>query len=149
MKSDRTWSISELSREFKVTPRALRFYEDRGLLSPARDGVNRVFSVRDRARLKLILRGKRLGFQLQEIREMLDLYDMRDGNRRQMEIALRNYRERLIALERQREDLDAAVAELNQHIHWLEARIAEPEGSENSAVVRAFELEARRRLEEA
>lgn len=118
-------------------------------MSPARDGVNRVFSVRDRARLKLILRGKRLGFQLQEIREMLDLYDMRDGNRRQMEIALRNYRERLIALERQREDLDAAVAELNQHIHWLEARIAEPEGSENSAVVRAFELEARRRLEEA
>jgi DNA-binding transcriptional MerR regulator len=70
----KTYTISELAREFQVTPRALRFYEDKGLLSPTRDGLNRVYSVRDRARLKLILQGKSVGFSLSDIREILDLY---------------------------------------------------------------------------
>ena len=71
----KTYTISELAREFQVTPRALRFYEDKGLLSPTRDGLNRVYSTRDRARLKLILQGKSVGFSLSDIREILDLYE--------------------------------------------------------------------------
>ncbi|NIW86644.1 MAG: MerR family transcriptional regulator, partial [Gammaproteobacteria bacterium] len=69
------YSIGDLAREFDVTPRTIRFYEDQGLLSPARSGQNRVYTARDRTRLKLILRGKRLGFSLSEIRDILDLYD--------------------------------------------------------------------------
>lgn len=72
----KTYTISELAREFQVTPRALRFYEDKGLLSPTRDGLNRVYSTRDRARLKLILQGKSVGFSLSDIREILDLYTL-------------------------------------------------------------------------
>ncbi len=76
---DRTYSITELCREFDVTPRTLRFYEQKGLLHPARRGWTRLFSYRDRARLQLILRGKKVGFALEEIKEMLDLYNLRDG----------------------------------------------------------------------
>ncbi len=78
--SAETYSIAELAREFDVTHRAIRFYEDEGLLSPARDGTRRVYSKRDWVRLKLILRGKRLGFSLAEIREMLELYDSAPGS---------------------------------------------------------------------
>ena len=81
---DRTFTIRQLCAEFGVTPRSLRFYEDKGLLNPARDGLNRVYAVRDRARLQLILRGKRVGFSLAEIRDMLDLYDRDDMHKTQM-----------------------------------------------------------------
>ena len=80
----RIYSISELAREFGVTPRALRFYEDKGLLSPDREGLNRVYSNRDRARLKLILSGRKVGFSLNDIREILDLYDLDDNQRAQL-----------------------------------------------------------------
>ena len=70
-----TWTISELSKEFDITPRTIRFYEDQGILSPARQGRNRVYVARDRTRLKLALRGKRLGLQLSEIRDLIDMYD--------------------------------------------------------------------------
>ena len=80
----RTYSIRQLCREFGATARALRFYEDKGLLTPARKGQTRVYDARDRARLKLILRGRRIGFTLQEIQDMLDLYDRNDGNTHQM-----------------------------------------------------------------
>src|ERR1700742_2716677 len=109
---ERTFTIRQLCLEFKCTPRALRFYEDKGLLSPARQGLNRVYSYKDRARLQLILRGKRVNLSLAEIREILDLYDKNDGGASQNATALRKFRERIVVLERQREDLDAAINEL-------------------------------------
>lgn len=147
VKAERTYSISELAREFKVTPRALRFYEDKGLLSPRRDGMNRVYSARDRGRLQLILRGKRVGFPLSEIREILDLYDLGDGQRAQMATALKKYRARMVALEAQREDLVGAMETLGKGIQWLEERLAEPASPASVSAARAFEKEARRRMD--
>ena len=148
-KAERTWTISELAREFKVTPRALRFYEDRGLLSPRRDGLNRVYSVRDRGRLQLILRGKRVGFPLTEIKEILDLYDLNDGERAQMQTALKKFKTRMVALQAQREDLVGAIQALGDGIGWLEGRLAAPAPREGVAAAVAFEKEARRRLQDA
>ena len=122
---ERAWSIRQLCREFDVTPRALRFYEDRGLLSPARRGSTRVYSGRDRARLQLILRGKRVGFSLAEIGEMLSLYDREDGGATQMAASLGRFRERVADLRRQRDDLDKAIAELEQGCAWIEERLSE------------------------
>src|SRR6266508_1575137 len=90
---DRTYSITELCREFKVTPRTLRFYEQKGLLAPARRGWTRLFSYRDRARLQLILRGKKVGFSLEEIKEMLDRYNLKDGQLTQLRVASTKFRE--------------------------------------------------------
>jgi DNA-binding transcriptional MerR regulator len=121
---ERTFSIRQLCLEFKCTPRALRFYEDKGLLSPARQGLNRVYSYKDRARLQLILRGKRVNLSLAEIREILDLYDKNDGGATQNATALRRFRERMITLERQREDLDHAILELQTACERLEQQLA-------------------------
>jgi DNA-binding transcriptional MerR regulator len=122
--SARSYSIRQLCREFAVTPRALRFYEDKGLLDPARAGVNRVYSGRDRARLQLILRGRRVGLSLAEIGELLDLYDRRDGGAVQMAASLPRFRAQAAALRAQRDDLDAAIAELDAGCDWLQARLA-------------------------
>ncbi|RKZ34350.1 MAG: MerR family transcriptional regulator [Gammaproteobacteria bacterium] len=107
-----TFSIGDLSREYEVTPRAIRFYEDAGLLSPGRNGRTRVFSPRDRIRLKLILRGKRLGFSLNEIREILDLYDAPSGEQGQLHYFMQKIRERRGHLEQQRKDIKAILKEL-------------------------------------
>jgi DNA-binding transcriptional MerR regulator len=117
---ERTFTSRQLCLEFKCTPRALRFYEDKGLLSPARQGLNRVYSYKDRARLQLILRGKRVNLSLAEIREILDLYDKKDNGATQNATALRKFRERIVVLERQREDLDHAIAELKTACSNLE-----------------------------
>lgn len=117
------YSITALAEEFAVTPRAIRFYEDKGLLTPQRVGLNRIYGRRDRVRLGLILRGKRLGFSLSDIREMLDLYDLGDGQVEQMRVTLRKSRERLAALERQRRDLDEAIAELKEACLHLEGAL--------------------------
>src|SRR6201986_2146162 len=109
---ERTFTIRQLCLEFKCTPRALRFYEDKGLLSPARQGLNRIYSYKDRARLQLILRGKRVGLSLAEIREILDLYDVDDGGAQQAAKSLRKFQERILALESQKVDIDSAIAEL-------------------------------------
>jgi DNA-binding transcriptional MerR regulator len=122
---ERTFTIRQLCLEFKCTPRALRFYEDKGLLCPARQGLNRVYSYKDRARLQLILRGKRVNLSLAEIREILDLYDKNDGGATQNATALRRFRERIVTLERQREDLDHAIAELHQACERLEQSLVE------------------------
>ncbi len=122
---NRTFSIRQLCLEFKCTPRALRFYEDKGLLSPERRGLSRIYDARDRARLKLILRGKRVGFSLAEIAEMLALYDREDGGATQMAASLVKFRERLDGLRRQREDLDKAIAELDSGCAWIEQKLAE------------------------
>src|SRR5580692_9228222 len=122
---ERTFTIRQLCLEFKCTPRALRFYEDKGLLSPARQGLNRVYSYKDRARLQLILRGKRVNLSLAEIREILDLYDKNDNNAAQNATALRHFRERIVTLERQREDLDHAIDELKQACTHFEESLKE------------------------
>ncbi|MEW5710304.1 MAG: MerR family DNA-binding transcriptional regulator [Pseudomonadota bacterium] len=106
-----TYTITELAREFGVTTRTIRFYEDRGLLSPARQGRHRIYSHRDRVRLKLTLRGKRLGFSLSEIKELFDLYDARDETA-QLQQFLVILDKRKTALEQQRRDIDAMLAEI-------------------------------------
>jgi DNA-binding transcriptional MerR regulator len=121
---ERTFTIRQLCVEFSCTPRALRFYEDKGLLSPARQGLNRVYSYRDRARLQLILRGKRVGLALAEIREILQLYDKHDGGATQNALALSKFRSRIVALERQKDDIDHAIAELQNACLRLEAHLA-------------------------
>lgn len=121
---ERTFTIRQLCLEFKATPRALRFYEDKGLLSPARQGFNRVYSYKDRARLQLILRGKRVGLSLAEIREILDAYHKEDGGAAQMAKSLVKYRERIVALEQQRVDIDEAIEVLHTASARLEGQLA-------------------------
>jgi DNA-binding transcriptional MerR regulator len=121
---ERTFTIRQLCQEFKVTPRALRFYEDKGLLAPARDGLNRIYSQRDRVRLGLILQGKRVGLSLAEIRELLDLYRVEDRGAAQHAKSLRKFRERVVALKQQREDIDKAIGQLNHACDLLEKHLA-------------------------
>ena len=110
--------------EFKCTPRALRFYEDKGLLSPARDGLNRVYSYKDRARVQMILQGKRVGLALAEIGEILDLYEADDTGALQAAKSLRKYKERIVALEQQKKDIDDAIEQLQRGIADMEKRLA-------------------------
>ncbi|TPQ29365.1 MULTISPECIES: MerR family transcriptional regulator [Cupriavidus] len=113
-----TYTITDLAREFDVTPRTIRFYEDQGLLSPERAGPGgrtRVFNGRERTRLKLALRGKRLGLTLNEIREILDLYESPRNTAPQLERFLDALAGHRAALERQLEDLQAQLAEIDQH----------------------------------
>ena len=110
------WTIGSMCSAFDVTPRTLRFYEAEELLFPRREGQNRRYSARDRARLKLILRGRRFGFSLAEIRELLSLYDLRDGQVTQLSATRERAGAKLAAMEAQRADLDAAIAELRDQI---------------------------------
>lgn len=114
------FSISDLSTEFAVTARALRFYEDEGLIAPERRGTTRVYSHRDRARLAWILRGKRVGFSLTEIREMIDLYDIGDGRKAQRAVTIERCRERIALLKSQKRDIDAAIAELDEFVALID-----------------------------
>lgn len=107
-----SFSITDLAREFDVTTRTIRFYEDEGLIAPARRGQTRIFSARDRVRLRLILRGKRLGFSLDEIREIIDLYDAEPGEEGQLRHFLAKIGERRAALEQQRADIAETLGEL-------------------------------------
>jgi len=111
----RTFTISELAKEFDITPRAIRFYEDVGLLTPGRAGRNRVYAQRDRTRLKLTLRGKRLGLSLQEVKDLVDLYESPSDTSQQLGAFLRTLSEHRALLEQQREDLDITLAEIAQH----------------------------------
>jgi DNA-binding transcriptional MerR regulator len=119
----RSYSIRQLCLEFKCTPRALRFYEDKGLLSPAREGLNRVYNYKDRARLVLILQGKRVGLSLAEIGEILDLYEVDDGGAQQAAKSLRKFQERIVALEHQKVDIDEQIDRLRRGCEDMERRL--------------------------
>lgn len=119
-----TFTITQLCREFGTTPRALRYYEEQGLLSPSRDGQARIYSYRDRARLILILRGKGVGLALAEIRDIFDLYGRDDGLIAQNTQALRKYRERITAFEAQRAEIDKAIEVLHAASAALEHELS-------------------------
>lgn len=117
---DRLYSIADLASEFGVTARALRFYEEEGLLAPLRQGTARIYGKRDRARLAWIIRAKHVGFSLAEIREIIDLYDLGDGRVEQRRVAVAKSRERISQLERQRDEIDTTIAELTQFVDTVE-----------------------------
>jgi DNA-binding transcriptional MerR regulator len=128
--SERTeYSISELAREFDVTPRAIRFYEAEGLLSPAREGQRRIYTLRDRTRLKLTLRGKRLGLTLSEIREIVDMYDTSRDERPQLEKFLTVLEAHKRQLLQQREDIEVQLAEIVLFEKRCRKRLAEQKGA--------------------
>jgi DNA-binding transcriptional MerR regulator len=110
--SPSTWTISELAREFDVTPRTIRFYEDQGIVSPAREGRNRIFGPRDRTRLKLALRGKRLGLQLSEILTLIDMYDGPGDTEVQLRQYLSVLQQHRATLEQQRRDIEDTLQEI-------------------------------------
>jgi DNA-binding transcriptional MerR regulator len=125
-----THTITDLAKEFGITTRTIRHYEDEGLLSPRREGQNRLFSHRDRVRLKLALRGKRLGFTLAEIRELFDLYDLARDEKRQLQEFITKLEKRRALLEQQREDIEVMLNEItffeNQCKKLLAANSAQP-----------------------
>lgn len=120
------FSIGQLAEAFGVTHRTIRFYEDEGLVSPTRRGTTRIYSATDRARLALILRGKRLGFSIAEIKEFLDLYDVDENQIEQMRYALDKARERLMQLNQQMLDLKQTRDELSEMIDQLETHLDQP-----------------------
>lgn len=119
-----SFRIRDLSREFGVTARTLRFYEECKLLAPRREGQDRIYSRRDRARLKLVLMGKSAGFSLDEIRAMLDLYDLGDGQVTQLTVAARRFQEQVEKLKSQRENINKAIAELERASEIVAQRLA-------------------------
>ena len=128
-----TMTIRQMCDAYDVTPRTLRFYEAKELLFPKREGQKRLFTKRDRARLKLILRGKRFGFSLEEIRQLLDLYHMDDQQQTQIARTYDIARSRLAEMEAQRDELNDAISDLQDQLKWGEKMIASMAQQRNAA----------------
>ncbi len=128
------YTISDLAQEFGVTTRTLRHYEDQGLITPSRDGINRIYSPRDRVRLKLALRGKRLGFSLSDIRELFELYDLASGERRKLEEFAIKLERRRAQLAQQREDVEVMLDEINFFATQCQRLLAETEQGKSKAL---------------
>lgn len=142
------YTISQLAAEFGLTTRALRYYEDQGLIAPQRAGRARLYSSRDRARLALVLRGKRVGLALSEIKQILDLYELGDGQQAQMRATRTVLLDRAAALRAQRVDIEIALAELTRGLEWIEQRLTEPVLTLiDLEIANAYDAEARRRLD--
>lgn len=121
------FTIGDLAKEFGVSLRTLRFYEDKDLIQPRRNGVTRIYSRRDRARLKLVIMGKRVGFSLKEIKEMLDLYDLKDGQSTQLKVSLKRFNEQIALLQKQKQDVEQAIEELSRTVTIVENMLNEKE----------------------
>jgi DNA-binding transcriptional MerR regulator len=122
--TNRTYTIRQLTKEFSVTARTLRFYEDEGLIAPERRGQTRIYSQRDRARIILILRGRRVGFSLAEIRGILDLYGVRDGGITQLVHTRKKFNERIATLEQQQVDITESLKELRRGISDIDGKLS-------------------------
>lgn len=129
----KSFTISDLAQEFSVTTRTLRHYEDQGLVTPSRVGINRIYSSRDRVRLKLALRGKRLGFSLNEIRELFELYDLANGERRKLEEFAVKLDRRREQLAQQREDVEVMLDEINFFATQCQRLLAETDTGKSNA----------------
>jgi DNA-binding transcriptional MerR regulator len=134
-----TFTIGDLAAEFGVTLRTLRFYEDKDLIHPRRDGINRLYSRRDRARLRLVLLGKRVGFSLNEIKEMVDLYDLKEGRPSQLKAALSRFSEQIEVLRRQKHDVEQAIEELTRTINIVSGMLRGREENEGEMHLEAAE----------
>jgi DNA-binding transcriptional MerR regulator len=130
---ERTYSISELADEFDITPRTIRYYESEGLIDPAREGQKRIYSARDRVRLALVLRGKRLGFSLAEAKEIIDLYAAPHGEVGQLRTLLEKLDAKRAMLEEKRRDLDAAISNMDSYAARCRARLNDLEAQANEA----------------
>tara|TARA_B100000902_G_scaffold276240_1_gene261976 strand:- start:500 stop:904 length:405 start_codon:yes stop_codon:yes gene_type:complete len=128
------WNIREMCDQFNVTPRTLRFYESKELLFPTRQGHKRLFTKKCRGRLKLILKGKRFGFSLEEIRQLLEMYDMGDKQQTQLLRAYELAKNKLIDLEDQRDKIEETITELRQQIQWGKELISSMGPVEKSSV---------------
>ena len=133
MTDDHIMTIREMCDAFNVTPRTLRFYESKELIFPIREGQKRLFTKRDRARLKLILRGKRFGFSLEEIRQLLDLYHMGDQQQTQLARTYEIAQQRLADMEAQRDELTQAINELKEQMRWGEKMLASMDQGKRAA----------------
>jgi DNA-binding transcriptional MerR regulator len=127
--NSRLFTITELAAEFDITPRAIRFYEDMGLLEPSRAGRNRIYTHRDRTRLKLTLRGKRLGLSLQEVKQLVDMYDSESDAAPQLKAFLKVLRQHRRQLEQQLDDIEVTLAEISQHEERCEALLADAQAA--------------------
>jgi len=115
----RWFSIGDLAREFNITLRSLRFYEDKGLLDPRRDGLSRIYSRRDRTHLQRVLSCKRLGFSLREIKELLDVYDTRNLRAHHLKFVIGKFKDQMIVLQQQKENIENGISELADHIEQI------------------------------
>lgn len=126
--------IGDMAKSFGVTLRTLRFYEDKGLLNPKRDGATRLYTRRDRARLKLILLGRKVGFSLRDVKQMMDLYDPQGSNTKQLRLTIEKSERQLARLQKQRESIEEAIKELTENLDVVRTMLAERQNTPVRAV---------------